>query len=70
MSLRSVKKITRWSWDAIPMPDTVIERVNVIGKDQPEELVFRDRHGHAIGDVELPGVYGDETQTPKISKTR
>ena len=28
MSLQSAKKITRRIWDAIPMPDTVIARVN------------------------------------------
>jgi hypothetical protein len=30
------KKITRRSWDVIPMPDIVIERVNILGADQPE----------------------------------
>ena len=32
MSLKSGKKITRRSWDKIPMPDTVIDRVNLLGK--------------------------------------
>jgi len=42
MALDTGKKITRYSWDAIPMPDTVIARVNELGRDQPEQLVFTD----------------------------
>jgi hypothetical protein len=58
MSLRSAKKITRRSWDEIPMPDTVIARVNELAKNQPEQLMFTDRHGRPIGDVKIPGVDG------------
>ncbi len=58
MSLKSGKKITRRSWDEIPMPDTVIDRVNLLGKQEPEQLVFTNRHGRRIGDVEIPGVDG------------
>ena len=65
MSLHSMKKIVRRSWDAIPMPDTVINRVNKLGKDKPLQLVFTDRSGRLIGDIELPGVYGDENETPQ-----
>jgi hypothetical protein len=61
LSLRSNKKVVRRSWDAIPMPDTVIDRVNTLGHDQPAELVFTDRKGCPIGDIELPGVDGDDT---------
>jgi hypothetical protein len=60
MSLKSMKKIIRRNWDAIPMPDTVIDRVNLLGKDQQEQLVFTDCKGCPIGDIELPGVDGDE----------
>ena len=56
MALNTGKKITRRSWDVIPMPDMVIERVNVLGSDQPEQFVFTDCKGHPIGDVEIPGV--------------
>ena len=45
MTLRSGKKVTRRSWDELPMTDTVIDRVNELGKDQPEILVFKDRKG-------------------------
>jgi hypothetical protein len=35
MALNSVKKIFRRSWDVIPMPDLMIDRVNALGRDQP-----------------------------------
>jgi hypothetical protein len=60
MALDTGKKITRRSWDIIPIPDTVIARVNTLGSDQPEFLMFTDRHGRLIGDVEIPGVDSDE----------
>jgi hypothetical protein len=51
MALSTGKKIIRRSWDVIPMPDTVIARVNTLGtSDQPEQLIFTDRHGRLIGD--------------------
>jgi hypothetical protein len=56
MSLTSAKKIVRRSWDKIPMPQTVIDQVNHLGKDQPEQFIFTDRKGQPIGDVEdIPG---------------
>jgi hypothetical protein len=42
MALNSRKKIVCRSWDVIPMPDTVIARVNMLGSDQPEQLIFID----------------------------
>ena len=56
MTLNTGKKIVRRSWDVIPMLDTVITRVNDIGSDQPEKLIFTDRRGRPIGNVEIPGV--------------
>ena len=35
MSIHSEKNITRRSWDAIPMPETVISRVNELAKGEP-----------------------------------
>ena len=66
MSLHSGKKVTRQSWDRLPMPDTVIARVNLLGKGQPEQLTFLDRKGHPIGDVELTGVGDDNGVEPQI----
>jgi hypothetical protein len=57
-----MKKMVRRSWDAIPMPDTVIARVNVLGKDEPEQFVFADQSGRPIGDMELPGVTVSDIQ--------
>jgi hypothetical protein len=56
MSLTSAKKIVQRIWDKIPMPQTVIDRVNHLGKDQPEQFIFTDRKGQPIGNVkDLPG---------------
>ena len=43
MSLRSMENITRRYWDITPMPDIVIDRVNILGKNKQELLVFTDR---------------------------
>jgi hypothetical protein len=56
MALNSGKKIVRRSWDNIPMPDIVIDRVSALGPDQPQHMTFTDRHGRLIRDVEIPGV--------------
>jgi hypothetical protein len=40
MALNTGKKTTRQSWDVIPMPDTVIARVNALGIDKPNQLLF------------------------------
>jgi hypothetical protein len=52
ITLGSGQKIVRRSWDAIPMPDIVTARVNALGTDQPEQLIFTDRHGRLIGDFD------------------
>ena len=39
------------------MPDTLITWVNALGSDQPEQLIFTDRHRRPIGDIEIQGVY-------------
>jgi hypothetical protein len=61
MALSTGMKIVRRSWDVIPMPDTVIDRVNTLGRDQPDQLIFTDRYGRLIGDADdaldtIPGV--------------
>ena len=56
MALNTGKKIDRRSWDVIPMPDLVIARVNELAGDQPEQMIFTDRHGRLIGEIEIPGV--------------
>ena len=67
MSLKTEEKITRYSWDELPMPDSVIARVNKLAKDQPEDLIFTNKKGELIGDVEVTGVDGElEQVTPQI----
>jgi hypothetical protein len=63
MSLTTGKRIARRTWDIIPMPQTVIDRVNKLGKDQPEQFIFTNRKGHLIGDMELPSSDEDDDLT-------
>ena len=46
MTLKTGKKIVRRTWDVIPTSDTVIARVNKLGKGQPKLLTFTDRKGN------------------------
>ena len=66
MALNTGKEIFRRSWDVIPIPDTVITRVNALGSDQLEQLIFTDRRGRPIGDVEIPGVDASNADHIKI----
>jgi hypothetical protein len=52
MSLATGKKLSRRTWDTLPMPNSVIARVNELGKDQPHQFIFTDRSGRIIGDHE------------------
>jgi hypothetical protein len=56
MALNTGNKITHRSWDVIPMPDTVIARVNALETNQPKQLIFTNQRGCLIIDVEIPGV--------------
>ena len=56
MAPNTGKKIVRLSWDVIPTPDTVITRINALGSDQTEKLIFTDRCERPIGNVKIPGV--------------
>ena len=60
--LRSIKKITRQFWDKILITDTFIDRVNLLGKYQPEILLFTDHKVQLIiyGGVEITLVDRDE----------
>jgi hypothetical protein len=62
MALNSGKKIVRRSWDVIPLPYVVVNRVNELGKDQPRLMTFTDRHGSLIGDMKIPGVDSTEDE--------
>jgi hypothetical protein len=49
------------------MPDLVIDRVNALGRDQPQHMTFTDRHGCLIGDIEIPGVDDQEEDGDHLS---
>ena len=56
MSLTTGVAITRYGWDPIPMPSSVIARVNRLGKDQLELLLLTDRKGRLIDKADPTGV--------------
>ena len=58
MSLTNGAAVTIYGWDSIPMPSSVIARVNRLSKDQPEFLVFTDKKGRLIGEAGPTGVDG------------
>jgi hypothetical protein len=62
VALNTGKKIVLRSWDVIPMPDIVIDRVNALCCDKPQHMTFTDRHRRLIGDTEIPGVDTDEDE--------
>jgi hypothetical protein len=49
-TLNTSRVITCWSWDVIPMPKSVVDRVNFIGRDQPIQTVFLNHASNPIGD--------------------
>ena len=49
------------------MQDTLITRVNTLGSDQPEQLIFTNRCGRPIGDAEIPGVDPSDADHIEIS---
>ena len=69
MSLTTGKKITRYIWYDIPIPDKVINQVKTIGKDQPEHLTLRYRKVRLIGEVEITGMDEEQTETPYKTET-
>ncbi len=43
--------IVRHQWLVFPVPPTVIDRVNLLGINEPSILTFTNRHGQDIGDL-------------------
>ena len=66
MSLQTRQKIIRYNWDEIPIPQLVINRVNVLVKYQPEHFIFTDIKGQKIGEYENTVVEGGQNVTPQI----
>ena len=53
MTLVSMENVVRRSWDSLPMPDTVIARVNALRQGQPNDLDFLDINNRPIGELEI-----------------
>ena len=66
MSLQTGQNVTRCNWGKIPVPQTVIDRVNVFGKDQPEHFIFTDKNGWQISESDITRVEGDQNVTPNV----
>jgi hypothetical protein len=63
MNLQTGEKFTGYKWTELPIPTSIIKRVNTLGKDQPKDLIFFDRSGNPIEDddtVPIAGVDGDD----------
>ena len=43
MTLGYMKKVVRQSWEALPMPDTVIAQVSALGQGQIIDIDFFDQ---------------------------
>jgi hypothetical protein len=79
-SLTTGRVINRRSWNINPMPNTVIARINMLGEGQPKILIFHNRGGCKIGDMDenvlpkteqqvdfnIPGVIGDLVEIPGV----
>ena len=52
LNLVTGQKITENQFTPLPMPMSVIARVQELGKGQPELLTFTDRRGRLIGDMQ------------------
>ena len=50
-TLNTASVVVRWDWKALPMPQSVIDRLNAKAKGQPSHPVFTDRSGNVIGDI-------------------
>ena len=51
LALDSGQTIVRHQWVVLPVPPAVIDRVNLLGKNEPSILTFTSRHGQDIGDL-------------------
>ncbi len=49
--LDSGQTIVRHQWVVLPVPPAVIDRVNLLGINEPSILTFTNRHGQDIGDL-------------------
>ena len=50
LALDTGATMIRYQWVVLPMPSSVIDRVNFIGRREPSILTFTNRHGQIISD--------------------
>ena len=60
LALNTNEKIVRDSWTFFPTPTSVIERVELIAKDQPKDWSFTDRNG-----LEIDAGVDEGTEAPQ-----
>jgi hypothetical protein len=70
-SLSTGRRINRNRWTALPMPNKVIERVHNLARQAKANLglLFTDRHGTPIEDVDDPDDDDDESYDPDDDST-
>jgi hypothetical protein len=51
LALDSGQTIVRHQWVVLPVPPAVIDRINLLGKNEPSILTFTNQHGQVIGDL-------------------
>jgi hypothetical protein len=61
LALDTGYRIIRHQWDALPMPPTVIDCFNLLGRHERAMLIFTDRHGWDIGDYNPQDAVSVET---------
>ena len=66
ITLGYMKKVVRWSWYAISMPDTIFSRANTLGQGQPNDIDFLDCKKRSIWELNITGVDSEETEAPHI----
>ena len=66
MTLESMKKVVRRTWDAIPIHDTVIAQVNALNQGQYNVIEFLDCKKRTIGELNITGVVDVLTEAPHI----
>ena len=58
--------MVRRNWDKIPMPDTMIARVNALRQGQTNHIYFLDRKKRPIGDLYIIGEDTGDIEAPQI----
>ena len=66
MTLGSMNKVARKIWGSIPMPDTIIARVNALVQGQHNDPQFLDRKNRPIRELDITGVDDGWDEAPHI----